>query len=264
MSIILDSIMLHMDRTYLETCLVEGGNTLFFTITNHGYKDYTHNMLLSLRKFQVDKKVLIVCIDTESNTYFQKEGYVTYLLNLGMSDFTEFRQNNFDKICYAKLLLIYKFLCMGYHVLYTDGDIVYANDPVAYLESQRPVEGDMWIQNDSVIDDSYQNVCAGFMYVRSSEVTKRYFNIEVPHFVPRYEDCVKENNDQTYLNRYIIPYLHAHLFPLKQFPNGNYYYHFHQNIPQEALIMVHFNWVVGHTKMEKMKEYGMWWIPEEP
>jgi len=254
--------MLLLDKTYVDTCLVEGGKTIFFTITNNGYKDYTHNMLLSLRNFQLDKKVLIVCIDTESSTYFQKEGYYTYVLNLGMSEFTEFRQKNFDRICYAKLLLIYKFLCMGYHVLYTDGDIVYANNPIAYLESQGKVEGDMWIQNDSVIDDSYQNVCAGFMYVRSNEVTRRYFNIEIPEFTSRYLECIPMNNDQTYLNCYIIPYLHTHLFPLKQFPNGNYYYHFHQDIPQESLIMVHFNWVVGHAKKEKMKEYGMWRMPE--
>jgi hypothetical protein len=117
----------------------------------------------------------------------------------------------------------------------------------------------MWIQNDTINDNNYTNICAGFLYIRTNDITKKYFNIQIPEFTSRYNECTKHNNDQTYLNSFIIPYLNVKLFPLNKFPNGNYFYNFSENI-KDSIVMVHYNWIVGHEKKERMKKYNMWLI----
>ncbi len=249
--------MINLDTNYINNGLIEDNRTIFFTITNEGYMDYTKNMLKSLNKFNIDKNVLIVCTDDKSNEYFKSNGYYTYLINLNLSEFYHYGSEFFSKVCYLKLFLINKFIKMNYNIFYTDGDIYYVKNPINELDMYREINGDMWIQNDTIYDNNFDNVCAGFLYVRSNSRTKLYFDVEIPEFLERYNKCVKHNNDQTYINNFIIPHLRVHLFSLNKFPNGNYFYNFGEHI-KDSIVMVHFNWVVGHEKKERMKKYGMW------
>ena len=50
--------MLDINTNYLKSCLFEDNKTIFFTITNEGYLDYTKNMLKSLSKFNINKKII--------------------------------------------------------------------------------------------------------------------------------------------------------------------------------------------------------------
>jgi hypothetical protein len=251
--------MLNFDTKYINESLIENGKTIFFTITNVGYIDYTINMLKSLNNFNIDKKLLIVCLDSNSNTYFKENGYYTYLINLELKEFTSFGEDIFSKFCYIKILVIQKILEMNYNVFYTDGDIYYCKNPIDEINLIKDINGDMWIQNDTIFENNFDNVCAGFMYIRTNSKTKQYFNINTPNCILQYNECAKNNNDQTYLNKYVIPYLNVHLFPLNKFPNGNYFYNFENKI-KDSIVMVHFNWVVGHEKKERMKKYNMWLV----
>jgi hypothetical protein len=251
--------MLNLDTKYINKGLIEDNKTIFFTITNEGYLDYTKNMLESLKQFNCDKNVLIVCIDNISNEYFKSKGYFTHFIDLNFKEFSEFGTEGFIKCCYLKLFLINKFINLGYNIFYSDGDIFYKKNPIDELNTYREINGDMWIQNDTIYDNNFNNVCAGFLYIRANSKTKLYFDIDIPEFSYRYNECIKYNNDQTYINNFIIPHLNVHLFPLNKFPNGNYFYNFNRNI-KDSIIMVHFNWIVGHEKKEQMKKYGMWII----
>ena len=46
----------------LNQCLLEDGKTIITTITNYGYLLYTLNMLKSLKQFNLDRKIFIVCM----------------------------------------------------------------------------------------------------------------------------------------------------------------------------------------------------------
>ena len=51
--------------------------------------------------------------------------------------------------------------------------------------------------------------------------------------------------------------------PLEKYPNGKMFYDNTEALNNSAML-VHFNWVHGHIKMAKMKEYKMWRLtPEE-
>lgn len=251
--------MINLDKQFINESLIEDNKTIFFTITNEGYIDYTKNMLKSLSFFNCDKKMLIVCLDSSSNEYFKSQGYFTHFINLNLKEFAEFGTEKFARCCYIKIFLIYHFIKMNYNVFYSDGDIFYCKNPIIEIDLLKNQEGDLWIQNDTHIDNNYSNLCAGFMYVRSNDNTKIYFNIDIPEFTSQYTECMKHNNDQTYMNKFIIPYLNVQLFPLNKFPNGNFFYNYSEKI-KDSIVMVHFNWVVGHEKKDRMKKYNMWLI----
>jgi hypothetical protein len=194
-----------------------------------------------------------------SNEFFRSNGYFTYFIDLNLNEFSAYGTEGFAKCCYIKIFLIYKFLKMGYNVFYTDGDIFYMKNPLDEINALNEENVDMWIQNDTCYDNSIENVCAGFMYIRSNETTQTYFNIEIPEFTEKYNKFTAHTCDQHYLNIYIKPFLHVRTLPLNKFPNGNYYYNF-SDIIQNSIVMVHFNWIVGHEKKERMKKYNMWLV----
>jgi hypothetical protein len=251
--------MINLDIKYINEGLIEDNKTIMFTITNGGYLDYTKNMLKSLNKYGLDRKMLIVCLDESSNQYFKDNNYFTLFLNLNLKEFSHFGTENFSKCCYVKLMIIYKIISMNYNAFYTDGDIYFMKNPIEELVKLKEESNDMLIQNDGIRDDDYSNLCAGFLYVKTNDVTKKYFNIENTEFIAAYNQCMKHNNDQTYINTCIKPYLNTKLFPLNKFPNGNYFYNFSDKI-MDSIVMVHFNWVVGHEKKERMKKYNMWLV----
>ena len=248
-----------LDTNYINNCLFENNKTVFFTITNMGYMDYTKNMLSSLNKFSIDKKILIVCLDKISHDYFKTNEYSTYFIDLDLKEFSHFGSEAFSKCCYVKIYMIYKIITMNYNAFYTDGDIVFFKNPIEDLILLKDDQADVWIQNDTLLDNSYDNVCAGFLYVTSNDKTKKLFNTDIPEFEQRYDQCKKANNDQTYINLYIKPHINIRLFPLYKYPNGNYFFKYHKFI-MDSLVMVHFNWIIGNDKKEQMKKYNMWSI----
>jgi hypothetical protein len=251
--------MINLDVNYITNGLIGANDTIYFTVTNNGYLDYTLNMLKSLNRYNIDKKVLVVCLDSISNDYFKSIGYFTHFIDLNLNEFSEFGTDGFAKCCYIKIFLIYKFLQMGYNVFYSDGDIFYTKNPLDEINMLNEECGDMWIQNDTMDDNNINWVCAGFMYIRSNSNTLKHFNIEIPEFAERYNQFTKHTCDQHYLNIYIRPFLDVKVFPLNKFPNGNYFYNFSDKI-RESITMVHFNWIVGHEKRDRMKKYNMWLV----
>lgn len=250
--------MLELDKSYISDCLFEDNTTLFFTLTNEGYIDYTFNMIESLKRFNIDKKLFIFCLDESSNNILRLKGYKTFLINTNLSAFTAFNEKGYDKICYIKFLTIYKIIELGYNAFYTDGDIFFNKNPFEYILKLKNIDGDIWIQNDSLTDNDYSNVCAGFMYVRSNDITKKYFECESAESIKKYNETgLKPPYDQAYFNKHIKSYLNLHMFPLSEFPNGRYFYKFSEKI-QDTIVMVHFNWIIGHEKKKRMQKYNMW------
>jgi hypothetical protein len=47
------------------------------------------------------------------------------------------------------------------------------------------------------------------------------------------------------------------MLPIELFPNGKYYYNNSANINP---YLIHFNWIVGDEKKEKMRTYDKWYL----
>ena len=234
-------------------------DTVLTTLTNSGYLLYTLNMLKSLRPYGLDKKVLIICIDKKGSEILRKKGYHSICVNEEYGKFSPWNSTDYVKICYLKLELIYKVL-LHKNVLLIDGDIVFLKNPLDDLLLWSKDVIDVWIQNDSVENHNTKNMCTGYMFIKSSDRLIKLYDVISEEGRKKYLKCAFNNNDQTYFNDYVKRACIFNALPLEKYPNGKMFY----DNPMLDPVLVHFNWLMGHLKMVKMKEYKMWLLtPEE-
>jgi hypothetical protein len=235
------------------------------TVTNSGYLLYALNMLKSLSLYNLDKKVLVVCIDQKGSRILQKLGYHVYCVEDGsLAKFCPWNTKGYDRICYLKLELIHCLLSLQKNVLLIDGDIVFQNNPMNDIQEWcRNIEYDVWVQNDSQQNENTDNLCTGYMFIKSSDRLIELYDCISEKGKQKYKICAFDNNDQTYFNKFIKPECRVKVLALEQYPNGKMFYEHKEEIFKN-LTLVHFNWVKGHMKMAKMKEHKRWLLtPEE-
>lgn len=250
----------------ISSCLLEG-QTIMVTLTNSGYLLYTLNLLKSLQPFGLDKKVFVVCMDTPVAETLQQRGYHAHSENQdSLSRFCPWNTKGYDEICYMKLRVIHKLLSMGKHVLLVDGDVVFQKDPLEDLKrlgalGDVPVY-DVYVQNDAQRNQDTTNLCTGYMWIRATPVTLQMYDCVSPVGQERYRRCAFDNNDQTYFNRHVKPFVRVYALPLEDYPNGKMYVENKARI-HDRCVLVHFNWLKGHEKLVTMKRHGMWLLTAE-
>ena len=252
-----------LDITYNDIKEYIQNDILYFTITNNGFILYTLNLLKSLARFDLDKKIVIVCFDSKADKTLRKMGYNTILFDINIHRFIGYNKEGYDKICYYKLLIIYKLLCLKINVFYIDADVVFLKNPEKIINTWNNLDKDMYIQNDSMDNSDDNNLCMGLLFVKSNSNTIKYFKCNSDENIKYYDTfCAFDNNDQSYFNNKIKPYLKVGVMKLEDCPNGKYFYKESLNIIDKVTV-VHFNWVHGHEKLLKMKEYNMWLLTED-
>ena len=99
--------------------------------------------------------------------------------------------------------------------------------------------------------------------IRSTPELRQVYDCVSEEGRKKYSQCVFDNNDQTYFNRYVKPYCRVLALPLKKYPNGKMYTE-NESTLRDRATMVHFNWIKGNMKMVTMKRTGMWLLePDE-
>lgn len=220
----------------------------FITLTNDGYIDYTLNLLKSLEKFNLEKKLKCYCIGDKCYNTLIKKGYTAILLDdKENTNFCKFRRKNWGNIVSQKFDIITENLKTHKYVLITDGDIVFTNkDAINYLFEN--IE-----DNDMIIQSSRSKaVCSGFFMLRSNEKTIKLFdpkNIEEKKTEHRW-------GDQKYVNQVKNQMKYKRL-PDELYPTGRVFYN---NADTIEPYIIHFNYVVGNKKRKKMKEYNYWYL----
>ena len=223
---------------------------LFITMTNNGYVDYTLNMLKSLKKIDLDQKILCVCIDNYSYDKL-KDSYNAVVIDTKYDKFSRYHKDDFFEISKFKFFIVCELLKKGYNILFTDGDIFYKKNPINYIDNiLKDKNIDVVIQNDdgNNNDNDHNYLCTGFYFVKSTPKNIELFNLS------KYQDN-KISCDQTLFNKFIKPNLNYAVLPLSLFPNGCTFYKCGNKDEQ---YLVHFNYVVGHEKKNKMINYGLW------
>jgi hypothetical protein len=51
------------------------------------------------------------------------------------------------------------------------------------------------------------------------------------------------------------------MLPIELFLNGNYYYNNNNNNNNNPYL-IHFNWIIGDKKKEKMRDYAKWYLEQ--
>ena len=231
-------------------------NVQSITFTNYGYLDFTLNLLESIKKNNVDLDLLVYCTDKKSFDYLNKFNNNCILLDSKLSQnkkATSWKAGSgaFGEMMISKFESIFDGLLKNDYVLYIDGDIVIKENILEYLENEIE-DNDFLFQLDYNNKRPYQNdLCAGFMMIKSTRKTKKIFN---PNEID-VESIIKlPAHDQTYLNNLKNNFKYKFLSPVL-FPNGSFYF----NYLTEPKI-IHFNYVVGKAKKNKMRKMKEWYI----
>jgi hypothetical protein len=253
---------IHLTHEQLDTYVLSDGKTIIATVTNHGYLLYTLNMLKSMRPFGLEHKILILCLDRRGAVILEKKGYRVICIDHAISRFCPWNTKGYDQICYLKMELVYRILSFNKNVLLVDGDIVFLQNPMRDILQWRDEPGEVWIQNDAQNDRDTNNLCTGYLYIRSSPLMIELYDCISPQGHNNYQKCAFDNNDQTYFNKYVKPHCKVNALPLEQYPNGKMFYDYLKSVRPE-IVMIHFNWVKGHLKMAKMKEHKLWLLTDE-
>ena len=260
--------MIPITQEGLAPFLLEDGKTIMTTLTNHGYLLYTLNMLKSLRPYGLDQKVLIICMDEKSVVLLRIKGYHAVCVdhatvNRTLAKFCPWNTKGYDQICYVKLELIHRLLTLHANVVLMDGDIVFQKDPLADLRHwMMAPKGDVWIQNDAQVNTDLNNMCTGYLFIKSNDTMITLYDCVSEAGKAKYKVCAMDNNDQSYFNKFVKPYCAMNALPLEKYPNGKMFYDHVEQVKNTA-VLVHFNWIRGHQKMAKMKEHKMWLLTEE-
>jgi hypothetical protein len=222
----------------------------FITLTNTGYIDYTLNCLQSLKNINMKKQLKVYCVGKEGYSILEEKKYICELIiDEDAIKFQEFRKNNWSNIIYYKFEIIYSNLLKNKYVCITDGDIVYENNNIFDYLLSNIQDNDMLIQSEGIYNN---DLCSGFMFIQSNENTIKLFN---PENIKKYKNT-EGWDDQIYVNS--IKYkLKFKKLPLKLFPTGKYFYDYNSVIQP---YLIHFNWIVGHEKKNKMLQYNKWYI----
>lgn len=225
------------------------------TLTNDGYIEYTENLLISLRNVGIND-LNIYCVGQKSYNYFNNKGVLANKINTNIissaNKFQNWRTKNFNKLMFYKLKLIHETLKSNEQILYIDGDIVFLKNTLEEIKNSKNY--DLVGQFDFNPTSDVKTLCAGFMMINSNEKTLNLFD---PKKVPKKLLNRKFHfDDQKYINRNInnVKY---NFFDLENYPNGAYFYKNYKNLNPA---IIHFNYIVGEKKKQKMKEMGYWYL----
>jgi len=241
----------------------------FITLTNTGYLNYTLNCLKSIEKQNIElplkcyssdiggynklKELNIPCEHIENN-YYRGGKHVG------------FTSKEFGELMKVKVKIIYDNLLKYDYVCYTDGDIVFLKDNLFKYLLDNIEDNNILAQNNKLNVKSDQ-MCAGFMFIKSNDFTKNLFNLENNNFQEIIEESrlnVKSKQwcDQMYINniynKVTNDIFKLKLLPKQTFPCGEIFLKAKCMIKEPYLI--HFNYIIGDKKKGVMNKDGYWYL----
>lgn len=247
--------------------------TLVFTVTSDGYKYYTWNLYKMLQNLKLPWKLCILCLDRESNDFFNRIAQIPSRLFLMSGDrivhkepvrfgTTPFKRMNRMKIKALQELSQRPEL---ERLIFIDSDIAVFKDFVPYLTDLLQTEP-LVFQCDESIDGSFHcsnaqsctNPCTGIIGMLLNSETR-----------PKFKDLYKIESepwsaamtDQDYIaNRLKTLQLSYSTLPRGDFPNGIFLAK--DRYKETSPYLVHFNYIVGKMKQRIMIEKECWTLPE--
>lgn len=256
---------------------MEKNDVIFCTLTNHGYIKYTLNCLKSLENVGIKDKLHVYCSDKSSfeeiktnheNTFYFKQD----IIDENDKRLFKFTEKQFQETMILKMNVIHTCLQKAKYVLFTDGDIVYyRNGFIEYL-LENLKDDNILIQNDKMegcvsMGDKKPVCCAGFIFIKQTPVTLELFNFNTkdPFYKKHIESSNRHGNfdDQLYLRS--LKNNHNDIIKMRLLPSylfPSYFVVKSKKIPKnwDEKYLLHFNYLIGNTKMPTMKNHKSWFI----
>ena len=247
---------------------------IWITLINQGYINFTKNFLISMKKENIVFKLIIFCIDKESiDAFSEYDNCICLDANLFLksnlvSNLTKWEELEYKKIVFAKLDAILYTLentkDLGIqNVGYIDTDIVLLSDPSIIILDEFNNNPNILIlsQCDEVGLCSNRfncrNICSGVIVFRNIELLNKSM------FDYTEQDINRFCSDQHYLCAKLKT-LNITILTIDKmvFVNGTYS-GIRGGIPTQLppqASLVHFNYLIGLDKCEKMKCQNMWYL----
>lgn len=247
--------------------------TLVFTVTSDGYKFYTWNLYKMLQQLKVPWKLCILCLDRESNDFFQRIAQIPSRLYLMPGDRVihkdpvRFGTPPFKRMNRMKIKALQELSQRAEleRLIFIDSDIAVFKDIVPYFIETLSTDP-LVFQCDESIDGSFAcsnskactNPCTGVIGMALNEQTrpqlKNLYKVES-------EPWGKAMTDQDYIaNRLLELQMPFSTLSRTDFPNGIFLSK--DRYKEGNPYLVHFNYIVGKTKQRFMIEKECWVLPE--
>jgi hypothetical protein len=248
---------------------------VWITLINHGYVDYTKNFLISMKKANIDFKLVVYCIDEKSMEELSAfecicldaKPFLKYDLP---SDLKEWENIDYKRITFAKLDAIYYTLTktsqLGVNIVgFIDTDIILLKDPrqiiLDKMEKYKQIhlfsQCDEKDRRNGLCSNNLQcpMICSGVLAVR---------NIKEMHplFLYNDEDVQKYTGDQEFLLHNFRKHGRSCVTIERNiFINGSYPgIQSDHKLNLSSACLIHFNWMVGHEKKKCMQKHGLWYV----
>lgn len=239
---------------------------LTWTLTTNGYKFYTFNLYKWLtERAKVPWKLMIVCGDKESYSFFKREGISCISLEgvkeSHQTNISSFGTDSFKVWNRIKLDLL-RWIVMNANTLgvkksmYIDGDIIIQKDPWVYIPDTTDVlfQCDCGKADELHTDSKCNSPCSGFIvHNHTIDLSKLYVFDKI-----MWKDSLEQDQPyiQTRLKVLNIPF---NTLDRKLYGNGI--------IQKSGLwktddwVLLHYNYRVGDTKKQAMKANNHWLVP---
>jgi hypothetical protein len=228
-------------------------DALVFTITSYGYRLYTHNLWLQLRR--VGRDLLVLCVDTEGDAYFNSVGIPSRLFRPVGTGANQrrpaiFGSPDFKRFNALKLAALAELSVEAELLIFLDSDIGIFADPVPALSA---LDAPLLFQCDEghagPCADPCPNACTGVIAIRNRHVdAQNLFRME-----PR--TWLHAITDQDYVNdRMHHLGITFRTLPRDKFPNGVC------PLDPATAVLYHFNFCIGNEKVARMRAAGLWFV----
>ena len=245
---------------------------IWITLINYGYLNYTKNFLKSLKKANIDLKLQIYCFNYQQciKELSEYDNCVLFNANNFIKEEMPMELCVWSKITYKKIVFskldTIKYALQnnpGIDIGYIDMDIVILSDPTTvvleYMNKYPNI--DVFGQCDepgTVCSNlnNCRNLCSGVIIFRNKPEMYDIFN-----YVNN--DLTRFMGDQDFLTRKrVIKKISSMTIDRRIFLNGTFpgikddTQEF--KMPKTASL-IHFNWLIGNQKEERMKKLKMWY-----
>jgi hypothetical protein len=228
---------------------------LVWTLTTSGYKFFTLNLYRHLQAARVPWKLAIVCADHPSYRFFLNEGIPCLLYpkaqRESLGQLLLFGSRPFQEINLVKLDVLNTFAQMESidTCVYLDGDIVVKADflPDIRARLQHTPLLFQCDEQEKTCKSPCRNCCTGLIAWRHGTEGGIFKMSDKTTWSAAPED-------QRWVNAQLVKTgLRYGTLPRNLYPNGV----FVEDQPPDFMIL-HYNWLVGNSKILKMKKHGHW------
>ena len=252
------------------------------TGTTIKYHTMLMNFACNLRNVGVDN-LLVAAFDDEVYQYAFVRGLAVYpALAQGAADHAncDFGTTCFRKITKQKSQAVLTILQKGYHVLWTDMDVVWLQNPIpdlwAYGPATLPIQGNE--PSTTAPANGHLRINSGFYLARADEPTIAAFDLITRHALTTDKSeqpsfyivlCGDKGQHRVGTDACLEPTtgVRTEFLPRDRYPNGAYKGFWNDTTDDAALsdlVVLHNNWIFGlANKFERLHRRNMWYIGDD-